>query len=246
MLRKVLLLLIGAGIGAWVYSNYLKPQPATWQSLSSGIEWRKIQIKDAGFLNSDVDVVVLRFAPKRLHVEMGKTQTAKEWRESTQSIAAVNGGFFDEDNDSLGLRESKGKELSALRSVDWGVFFVRNGKAHILHTRDFPKTNTKSITEAIQSGPRLVVDGQPTDLKDQWARRTGIGITADGKVLIAVSDSELSLPKWADFWAAKDGLHCQHALNLDGGGSTQLSVKSDNSNLEVTGSWPVPDALVIR
>lgn len=246
MLKKVLLLAFGVGIGSWIYLNYFTPKPGTWQSISPGIEWRKIQMKNAGFLSSDVEVIVLRFPPKRLHVKMGKTQTAKEWRESTQSIAAINGGFFDEDNDSLGLRESNGKELSALRRADWGVFFIRDGKAHILHTRDFPKTNTKSITEAIQSGPRLVVDGKTTDLKEQWARRTGIGINADGKVLIAVSNNELSLRRWAEFWASKDGLHCQDALNLDGGGSTQLSLKSDSDSLEITGSWPVPDALVIR
>lgn len=246
MLKKVLLLLIVAGIGTWIYANYFKPKPATWQSLSPGIEWRKIQIKDAGFLHSDVEVVVLRFEPDRLHVETGKAQTAKEWRESTKSVAAVNGGFFDENNHSLGLRQSAGKELSHLRHANWGVFYVQDGKAHIVHTRDFKNVNQATVTEAIQCGPRLVVDGHPTDLKDQSGRRTGIGITADGKVLIAVCDSELSLRRWAKFWAAKDGLHCQQALNLDGGGSTQLAIQSGKTSVDVAGVWPVPDAVVVR
>jgi len=246
MLRKVLLLLIAAGIGTWLYFNYFKPKAATWQSLSPGLEWRKIQIKDAGFLQSDVEVVVLRLDPNRLHVETGKAQTAEEWRQSTKSIAAINGGFFDENNHSLGLRQSAGKELSHLRHANWGVFYIKEGKAHILHTRDFSKADPKSITEAIQCGPRLVVDGHPTDLKDQWGRRTGIGITAQGKVLLAVCNSELSLRQWAIFWAAKDGLHCQQALNLDGGGSTQLSLKSGNNAIQIDGNWPIPDAVVVR
>jgi len=244
MFKKVLLLLVLASIGTWVYFNYFKPKPATWQSLSPGIEWRKIQIKAAGFLNSDVEVFVVRFDPGHLHVETGKPQTAEEWRSSTHSIAAINGGFFDENNHSLGLRQSNGKEISGLRHANWGVFFVQDGKAHIVHTRDFQ--NKKSITEAIQCGPRLVVDGSPTDLKDQWGRRTGIGITTTGKVLVAVCDSELSLRQWAKFWAAKDGLHCKQALNLDGGGSSQLSIRSKSINIQIDGGWPVPDAVVIR
>lgn len=246
MLKKVLLVLVVAGIGIWLYTNYLKPRTATWQSLSPGIEWKKKQIKSAGFLNSDVEVAVLRLDPSRLHVETGKPQTAEEWRQSTNSIAAVNGGFFDENNHSLGLRQSHGKELSSLRRANWGVFFVQDGKARIVHTRDFQKVDQNTITEAIQCGPRLVVDGHPTDLKEQWARRTGIGVTATGKVLVAVCDSELPLRQWAQFWAAKDGLHCQQALNLDGGGSSQLFLKSDVITDQIDGLWPVPDAIVIR
>lgn len=246
MLRKVLLLLIAAGVGTWIYFNFIKPRNATWQSLSPGIEWRTFQIKDAGFLKSDAEIFVLRLDPNCLHVETGKPQTAGEWRQSTNSVAAVNGGFFDENNRSLGLRQSQGKELSRLRHVNWGVFFVQDGKAHVLHTRDFKNIDQTTVTEAIQCGPRLVVDGHPTDLKDQWARRTGIGVAANGKVLIAVCDSELPLRKWAQFWAAKDGLHCQQALNLDGGGSSQLALKSGKTNVQIDGSWPVPDAVVIR
>ena len=246
MLRKVLLLLIAIGVGTWIYFNYLKPKNNVWQSLSPGIEWRAFRIKDAGILKSDAEVFVLRLNPNCLHVETGKPQTAEEWRKSTNSVAAVNGGFFDENNHSLGLRQSQGKELSSLRRANWGVFFVQDGKAHLLHTRDFKNIDKTTVSEAIQCGPRLVVDGRPTDLKEQWARRTGIGITANGKVLIAVCDSELPLRQWAKFWAAKEGLHCEQALNLDGGGSSQLALKSGKTSVEIDGGWPVPDAVVIR
>lgn len=246
MIRKVLLLLIMTAIGAWLYANYFRPRAAAWQLISPGIEWRTIQIKNAGFLNSDVEITVLRLDPSHFHVKTGKSKTASEWRASTKSIAAVNGGFFDENNHSLGLRQAAGKELSHLRRANWGVFYIKDEKARIVHTRDFLTIDTKSITEAIQCGPRLVVDGHPTDLKDQWARRTGIGITSTGKVLIAVCDSELSLRQWAKFWAAKNVLHCQQALNLDGGGSSQLALKSGVTSVDIEGGWPIPDAIVIR
>jgi uncharacterized protein YigE (DUF2233 family) len=246
MFKKILFLLILLAIGTWGLVKFFTPEHAAWQTVSAGVEWRKIQIENAGFLKSDVEVTVLRVDPGRVHVEMGSAKTAEEWRRFAHGIAAINGGFFDEKNHSLGLRKSAGTKLSPLRHADWGVFFIQNGRAQILHTRDFPPVNSTDITEAIQCGPRLVVDGHPTDLKNQWARRTGIGIDARGKVLIAVCDSEVPLRDWAEFWAASGGLHCRQALNLDGGGSTQISLKSGKANLDIAGMWPVPDALVIR
>jgi uncharacterized protein YigE (DUF2233 family) len=246
MLKKIFILLLLIGGVAWFYTNRIRPRRPDWQTVVPGVEFKKIQIKDSDFLNDSAEVNVLRLDPKRFHVVMGSAKTAEQWREFTQSVAAVNGGFFDENNHSLGLRQANGKELSALRHANWGVFFIRNGKARILHTRDFQNIDKQSITEAVQCGPRLVVDGHPTDLKDQWARRTGIGIDAQGKVLIAVCDSEVPLRDWAKFWAATDGLHCRQALNLDGGGSSQLSLKSGNNAIKIDGLWPVPDAVVIR
>jgi len=244
--KRILLLLALCIVGGWLFLRQERPKPPVWQPVADGVEWRKMQIKNAGFLNADVEVLVLRLNPSHLHVAAGKLQTAEQWRQSTDSLAVVNGGFFDEKNHSLGLRRAGGKKLTSLRHADWGVFYIKNGKAHLLHTRDFQKINKDGISEAVQCGPRLVVDGHPTDLKDQWARRTGVGIDANGKVLIAVSDNELSLRQWADFWASPQGLHCQQALNLDGGGSTQLALDSNSVNANVGGSWPVPDVLLVR
>lgn len=245
-MKRILLILALCAIGGWLFLHQEKPRQPVWQPVADGVEWRKMQIKNAGFLNADVEVCVLRFTPNHLHVATGQLQTAQQWRQSTRSLAVVNGGFFDEKNHSLGLRQSGGKEITHLRHADWGVFFIQNGKAHILHTKDFQNIPKSGISEAVQCGPRLVVDGHPTDLKDQWARRTGVGIDANGKVLIAVSDHELSLRQWASFWAAPQGLHCHQALNLDGGGSTQLSLDSPAVKANIDGSWPVPDVLTVR
>ena len=98
----------------------------------------------------------------------------------------------------------------------------------------------------MQCGPRLVVNGKTTDLKSQWGRRTGVGIEASGKVIIAVSDGELSFDDWANIWASKNGLNCRDALNMDGGGSTQMWVNSKTNPVNVRAAWSVPDAIVVR
>ena len=130
-----------------------------------------------------------------------------------------------------------------MRRADWGVFWIKNGVAHLSHTRDF--SSSIRPDEAIQCGPRLVVNGTPTKLKPQWARRTGVGIDRSGRVVIAVSDGDLSLEEWAKLWASPSGLNCSDALNMDGGPSTQLAVAGQKA-LSVEGGWPVPDVLAFK
>ena len=143
----------------------------------------------------------------------------------------------------MGLRVSQKKQISRLRRSDWGVFWIKNGRAHIVHTRDF--SSKIRPEEALQCGPRLVVAGRTTQLKPQSSRRSGVGIDARGRVVLAMADDWLSLRDWAQVWSQSDGLGCRDALNLDGGPSTQIAFRA-KSEESVSGGWPVPDAIVIR
>lgn len=219
---------------------------STWSDIASGLEMRTL--RDQQHRLGDVKIVALRTSPDKIEVVTGDTLTAPLWRRREKAVAAVNGGFFDTAGHSLGLRISGGRLRSRLKSSDWGVFSIAGGKARIRHTRDFPRDRKLQhrISQAVQCGPRLVVDGAPTTVKPQTARRIGIGIQRDGKVVIALSDQALALQDWANLWASKSGLNCRDALNLDGGGSTQLSLKTSKRSLDIAGQWPVPDALVIH
>ena len=170
---------------------------------------------------------------------------APDWNKRLGAVAAINGGYFDNNSHAIGLRIAQGKRTNPFYArANWGVFAIRDDKAFIAHTRDYkgsPRTR-----EALQCGPRLVVDGRVTDLKQQWARRSGVGVDVNGKVIIAVSDGALSFDDWAAMWADKNALGCRDALNLDGGPSTQMSVISAKHPVEVRGGWPVPDAILVR
>lgn len=191
-----------------------------------------------------VSVVAFRVPADNLRVVAGQTLDAAKWRREKKARVAINGGYFDENGHSMGLRIVSGRSFSSLRKADWGVLWTRGNRAHIVHTRDWnPKTRAD---QAIQCGPRLVVNGKTTDLKNQYGRRTGVGIDRTGRILVAVADGNLSLPEWAAVWAARDGLNCRDALNLDGGPSSQLSLKTASKTAEIAGGWPVPDALTIQ
>jgi hypothetical protein len=241
----VVFLLAIVGVAAWrLRARDISP----WQRLAPDLEMRVFQAPASTSLSGEVQIVALRTLPSRLRVLRGDTLDSIEWRRKEKVRAVINGGYFGEDGKSLGLRVSDGRRFGSLHPANWGVFFIEDGKAKVLHTRDFQKEHhtTRGITQAVQCGPRLVVNGRTTDLKPQTARRTAIGIQRDGRVIIAICDGVLSFQEWAQLWARRDGLNCRDALNLDGGGSTQISLKTTKKSLEVSGSWPVPDAIAIR
>ncbi len=179
-----------------------------------------------------------------------------------QIVAVVNGGFFDGNGRSLGLRMTHGAAAVPLRShVDWGVFSVAARRARIVHSRDF--VAEPGIQAAIQVGPRIVIDGVVPRLKPQVARRTAVAIDSDGKRLtLVIVDDAVDATTLGSRLAA---LGFRSALLLDGGPSTQIAVGigppppaphgavpaaaaaagEADGWLEIPGGYPVPDLLAI-
>ena len=115
---------------------------------------------------------------------------AETMRSESQAYVVVNGGFFDENSRPLGLVVGDGKEMSPLRKVDQGLFLISMGKPVIQHTRD---PLPSGVDTALQSGPRLVVDGRALQLKPQVSRRTSICLPGDGTVMLVVFPTAISL-----------------------------------------------------
>lgn len=251
MWRGLFLLLLVAGLfAAWRWRGAPR---ARWQPVAPGIEMMTFSVAAPHTWDGRSKVVALRTRPERVHVVRGSTLDAPGWARRTAARAALNGGYFDEKGNSLGLRVCDGRRFGRLHPANWGVFYIHKNRvgsmrAGILHTRDFTReySSLRRIAQAVQCGPRLVVKGRVTDLKPQTARRSGIGITRDGRVVLAVADDVLSFSSWANVWARRDLLDCPDALNLDGGGSTQLYLKTKSRTVSVPGVWPVPDAIVVR
>ena len=221
-----------------------------WTSLAPGLWYQPWSIEtDDG---SALEGQVFRADPRILHMTVidarrGDRQVAAvaSMRRESQAYLVVNGGFFDEKDQPLGLVVGDGKQTSPLRKVDQGVFLISLGRPVIQHTRD---PLPAPIETALQSGPRLVVAGRALQLKPQSSRRTSVCLPGDGTVMIVVFTTPISLPELATNLArsaADGGLGCWSALNLDGGPSTQLSVATPALTLEVEGGWGVPNGLAI-
>jgi uncharacterized protein YigE (DUF2233 family) len=225
------------------------PAPLVWTAIAAGADRATATSADGS-----TEVLLFRFDLRRFRARVvvgagrpAHPATAAEARRERGAVAVVNGGFFDEHRAPLGLRLADGETRAALRTrADWGVLMLSSEKARIVHTRDFTAASaatTPPITDAIQVGPRIVVDGLPTRLKPQLARRTAVALDRDGKTLtlVLVSDGIEA----NDLGARLAAAGFDTALMLDGGPSTQLSLDVGNTRLEIPGGYGVPDLLAI-
>ena len=120
---------------------------------------------------------------------------------------------------------------------------------------DFDQT-----TQLIGAGPRLVKDGKvyvnvdeeefPNDIRLGRAPRSAVGVSQYGDYIFAIVDGRqahskgCTLQEWAEILLNDFG--AVNAINLDGGGSTELVVKGDIVNSPSDGKErPVGDALLI-
>jgi len=239
MRRLFLFFLVGAACLGGVHLLQA-PRSSPWGTLSGGVQHRTIRLQEG---LSNISIEEFRAPASSFRVAGGSYLDASGWLRKTGARVVVNGGYFDGSGRPMGLRAGKNTQKSTLRRADWGVFWVKNGVAHLSHTRDFAPSS--SPDEAIQCGPRLVVRGVVTKLKPQWARRSGVGIDRQGRVVLAICNEEISLARWGEIWALPSGMNCLQALNMDGGPSTQLAVRG-RSDLDIAGGWPVPDVLAFK
>ncbi|MFC3907904.1 phosphodiester glycosidase family protein [Legionella dresdenensis] len=220
----------------------------SWRTLSKGLEYRDI---DRSYITpwSHIHTFRIDLNANKLSSIMAKDlalkhASADEYAKHSKALISINGGFFDEEFHPLGLRITDSHLQSPMKQISWwGVFYTRNNKAHVVAARQFKRD--KQINFAIQSGPRLLINGRIPPLKPGRAERSALGVTADGKVILLVTDnSPLSTTELAQIMKAAP-LNCMNAINLDGGSSSQLRAQIDKFHLNVHGFSNVSDAVVV-
>lgn len=226
-----------------------------WVSLAAGIEYQHMawELPDTGFgvefhvLRVDPEVLSLRVLDAR---DFGLSRmTVQEMAQRTGALAVVNGGYFDTSEQPVGLVVRDGQVTSGLRRQDWGVLVLDGSRARIVHTRSYQRR--KSTTQALQTGPRLVVRGQETTLKQTFTRRSAVGIDRAGRILLVAvqtiePEAKTTLAELGAILRTPEsegGLGCLEALSLDGGGSTQMAANAAGRLVDVPGQWPVVTAL---
>jgi hypothetical protein len=225
------------------------PPPGTpWHTARPGLDhryWAPLPGARADVFRIDTRTWELRVA------QPPQPRTAKQLRASGAAVV-VNGGFFDREGKTMGLRVSGGRELHPWREADWGVFSVgMDGRAALTHARDWTQ-GAPAPEFAIEAGPRLVVDGLPLGLKPSVARRTLLAVDASGRTLLVVTRDAVELSTLAKALAQPEhegGLGAREALNLDGGPSTQLATDPAlfaGRAQPIQGGWPVPDAIEVH
>jgi len=164
-------------------------------------------------------------------------------------LFASNAGMFDPALKPVGLYVEEGRELVHVNTRSGygnfhmqpnGIFYISADTAAVAETRAFLKQRPRTDL-ATQSGPMLVINGRmhprferrSTSLK----ARNGIGVRLDGKVMLAITQGEVSFHSFARLFL--NGLNCPNALFLDGGSAPSLYVPSANRGSNIMALGPM-------
>ena len=224
-----------------------------WRTLQNGVGFRTMVMERAN-PNYTLDLKLLRFDSKVvgarvLHAKQFqmKTASAKTFAEKSGAIAAINASYFDENSRPLAYLKTAVQEIN--RSVSkhalyTGVFGVGESGPFVIHRDEFLPAQA---SEALQTGPLLLRRGVTVEFGSnlaRYARRTVIGIDKKGQMIVGVTDAVVGGLSFSEiqelFMDGRWQLDADDLLNLDGGGSAQLYVKSGKFEEWLPGTTEVP------
>lgn len=217
---------------------------STWTTLAPGFEHRSATLHGT-------ELEILRADPTRVGARVVVAEkgglTARQMAAAPDALAAVNGGFFSPGLEVVGLRRSGGRRIAGTLRRGLGALAWSEGKTpRVVMGGDVAAL--EGMTEVLQCGPRLVVSGRPNQLKPQVSRRTVAGIDGVGRLLLIVTRHGLleanDLASWLARPETAGGLGLIEALNLDGGGSSQMFANGPQP-IDVPGADVVADGIVL-
>ncbi|MEX0805258.1 MAG: phosphodiester glycosidase family protein [Candidatus Binatia bacterium] len=225
----------------------------TWKSLDSGIEYRTITLERSEPSYS-LDFKLIRFDTRQVspriisssqfQLKSGDAQTLAE---RSGAIAAINANYFDEKGKPLAFLKSAAQDINrslSKHALYTGVFGVRDSIPFITHRNDFRPAEAQ---EALQSGPLLLNHGEIVQAMPglgRYSRRAVIGVDKQQSLIIGVTDTLLGGLSFAElqelFSNPRWQLQTPDLLNLDGGGSAQLYIKTRTLKEFISGTTEVP------
>lgn len=215
-----------------------------WKTIHTGVQYGRIRV-DHG--NRALTLHVLKINPEQVVIKpiMNRdTLTAKQMARQNGALAVINANFFDIQEKPLGLIVIDGKERHAKKDISWwGVFCLKKGRASVLHSSNYRKDLCE---QAVQAGPRLVINGWIPKLKEEVSRKTAVGVTRRNEVIFVVSSENIPITVLAEVFKRPEylgGLECLNALNLDGGTSSQLYTQTRGLTVGLPNFIAVPVGL---
>jgi uncharacterized protein YigE (DUF2233 family) len=227
--------------------------PTHWTAVQPGLEYTKISLFSnfhIGYVHAfRIDLSKFKLKLAIAEDDRDKIASVHELTLANKGLLGINGGFFSQELEPLGLRISDHEQRNPIKKTPWwGVFYLKDDQPHIASVKQF-KANP-DIEFAVQSGPRLIVNNKiVVSLKPGVDSRSAIGINHDQRVILLGTDNvKLTTTQLARLMKApqiEGGLECEEALNLDGGSSTQLYAKIGRFTVDVPGFSAVTDAIIV-
>ncbi len=222
---------------------------SSWIAAGSGVEIRRLRVEVEG---SIADISIARLDPALVRFQAGyapgQPQPLARWHAESGALAAINGGFFDEQLASTALVIHDGI-INGESYVDRGGMFAVNsaGQITLRALAKQPYDPNEPLIEAIQGWPMLIAPGGSfaSSLNDQEiARRSVVALDRSGRVLFIVTSSSTFTLRSLANWLVSSDLDLDAALNLDGGSSSGLIVESGDQRETVFPFVPLPLVLL--
>ena len=244
----------------------VKPLPqeqlnVEWEKLGDDLEKATVIKNSWGIFSTTITFIrtsLKRYRPGVIHARDFGLQSSqvKDLARTAGATVAINANFFDERGKPLGLVVSRGRKHSSIhrggKTIN-GLFISRRTDNAILNRKEL---KDQSVVEAIQAGPLLLENGVPTRVKgaDRSTNRSGLCLDNNGRLILFVVSAEfrgMALDQLQSL-LLNPLINCSSALNLDGGGSSQLYVSSSISGapansepVAISGRDNVPVALAL-
>jgi hypothetical protein len=224
-----------------------------WRTLQKGVALRTVALERAE-PSYRLELRLLRFdgqiiIPRVLTAGQWqlKSASAKTFAEKSSAIATINANYFDEKGRPLAYLKTAAQEINRTISkhgLYTGVFGIGESGPFVTHRDEFQPAQA---SEALQSGPLLLHRGAPVEITSglgRYARRAVIGIDKQGQIIVGVTDALIGGLSFSElqeiFTNSKWQLETPELLNLDGGGSAQLYVRSGKFEDWLPGTAEVP------
>jgi hypothetical protein len=238
------------------------PRPVRWEQITTDLEIAQTTVPVNPILSSEL--LFLRSSMQKYRVGIIQAREFG-WRRNTvaalggasRAAVAINANFFDEQGRPLGLVISRGilsQKVHLGGGTLSGIIQSGLGGVKILSRPDF---NPAGVSDAIQAGPRLLSSGvkvRGIRGSSTLSKRSGLCVDRQGRLVMFVVSSGLlgvSLEQLQDE-LQRPGIDCLDALNLDGGGSSQLWVNGSIQGapngfeeISIQASDPVPVAFAL-
>ena len=229
----------------------LVPRDTGWRPIGPGVEYRELKI-DQGDRSDRLRIARIDPVQTRLRVlyDPDQPRRVSEWLSESNALVAVNGNFFDPQNHALGLVIQDGQRRDGVVYEGFGGMFAVSGDEVRVRWNVTEPYNGEPLTYALQNFPMLVLPGGTPnlDIDDNGRRslRTAVGQDRSGRIVFVVSPGPtFTLTEFGQWLAASD-LDLDVALNLDGGTSSGLVLRSENRNLGIDSWVQVPNVIVVE
>lgn len=221
-----------------------------WLAIERGVHYREFTgdglhayVARVDLTREDLEIIATN--------EAEKGQVVSEFAKRTDAIVAINADYFDEAMKPVGhARGSDGpwKERHGTRNQP--VIGFSRDRAEIFRLESRESELPSWVEHAVSGWPALIEDctvytAEQLPGSDHFTRaphpRTAVGLTADGKTLyLVVADGRregVPGPTLAELGTfMKENLGVCSALNLDGGGSTEMVVEGEIVNVPSDGN----------